>query len=514
VTSGTLTIDPADFTNTGTLEAITGGTLVLDGETVTNSDSGVDGTVSVDGTSFLDLEGATIDGGLLSNSGTLDSTGTSALTDVGITNTGTIEVTSGTLTIDPASFTNTGTLEAITGGTLVLDGETVTNSDSGVDGTVSVDGTSFLDLEGATIDGGKLSNSGTVNSTGTSALTDVGITNTGTIEVTSGTLTIDPADFTNTGTLEVKDGATVVLNGETVDNSVTDTGGTTNGTIQVDAHAVLDFEGSAINGGNLNVEALSKFDSTGISSITGATITNSGVFDVTSGTLTIDATSILNNAGKFEADGGNLIINAAVSGNLEIVSFSGLELGATAAGAYSAATVTFDVGSTGTLTLDDAAASKDVKIAGLDDDNTIDFTHLKFDSGLTTSYSGTASGGTLSIFEGGLEVAEIKLTGDYTGVHWVLGQDSRSGTTLTEAPGAIISGLDSHGNAVEDQQLTVSITDAGQSVTNATYTFETFNAATNSWEVVQSGSKNTYTPTETDEGKAFKVDLSFTDVNG
>ena len=203
-----------------------------------------------------------------------------------------------------------------------------------------------------------------------------------------------------------------------------------------------------------------------------------------------------------------------MSGNLEIVSFSGLELGATAAGAYSAATVTFDVGSTGTLTLDDAAASKDVTIAGLDDDNTIDFTHLKFDSGLTTSYSGTASGGTLSVFEGGLEVAEIKLTGDYTGVHWVLGQDSGTGTTLTEAPGAIISGLDSHGNAVEDQQLTVSITDAGQAATNATYTFETFNTATNSWEVVQSGSNNTYTPTETDEGKAFKVDLSFTDVNG
>src|SRR5581483_5432096 len=139
VTAATLTIDPAGFTNTGTLEAITGGTLVLDGETVTNSDKGVDGTVSVDASSELDLEGATISGGLLSNSGTVDSTGTSALTGVGITNIGTIEVTAGTLTIDPAGSTNTGTLEAITGGTLVLDGETVTNGEKGVDGTVSVD---------------------------------------------------------------------------------------------------------------------------------------------------------------------------------------------------------------------------------------------------------------------------------------------------------------------------------------------------------------------------------------
>ena len=113
-----------------------------------------------------------------------------------------------------------------------------------------------------------------------------------------------------------------------------------------------------------------------------------------------------------------------------------------------------------------------------------------------------------------MEVTEIKLTGDYTGVHWVLGQDSGTGTTIVEAPGAIISGLDSHGNAVEDQTLTVAITDAGQAVTNVTYTFETYNTVTHVWEVVQSGSNNTYTPDEQDEGKAFKVDLSFTDVNG
>ena len=416
--------------------------------------------------------------------------------------------------LDNVAVANTGSASAIdiTGALTLQDGTTLTNQNGTSGETIESGGS--LTMNGATITGGMLTINGTLDSAGTSFIAGATIDNTSHIHVLSGTLTIDPAGVTNTGTIEVEDSAKLVLNGETVANSVTDAGITTNGTIQVDGNGVLGFEASTVTGGNISVEFSGKLVSTGGSFINGATITNAGLFDVTDGTLTIDATSVLNNTGNLEAGGGNLVVNTAVSGNLEIHGGSQIELGAIVADAYSAATVTFDIGSTGTLKLDNAAASKDITIVGLDDDNTIDFTHLTYESGLTVDYSGGTSGGILSILDNGVEVSEVKLTGDYTGVHWVLGQDSGTGTTIVEAPGAIISGLDSHGNAVEDQTLTVAITDAGQAVTNATYTFETYNTVTHVWEVVQSGSNNTYTPDEQDEGKALKVDLSFTDVNG
>src|SRR5258708_12761850 len=93
---------------------------------------------------------------------------------------------------------------------------------------------------------------------------------------------------------------------------------------------------------------------------------------------------------------------------------------------------------------------------------------------LTVSYAGNTSGGTLSIFVGGVDVSDIKLTGDYTGVHWALANDgsSQHGTDVTEIPGAITSGLDANGNAVEGSAVTASITDGGQAVTGATYQWQ------------------------------------------
>ena len=133
----------------------------------------------------------------------MDSTGISAITNVGITNSGLIESTAGTLTIDPPvpgpTLTNSGTLEANGGeldiasnpiantGTLqaiddfILKLTTLTVTNTG-NGTVTVGNGSTLDLVSATIDGGTLGNSGTLDSTGISAITNVGITNSGLIE--------------------------------------------------------------------------------------------------------------------------------------------------------------------------------------------------------------------------------------------------------------------------------------------------------------------------------------------
>ena len=89
----------------------------------------------------------------------------SFITGATIVNSGNIEVASGTLTIDPAPVTNTGTIEVTGDSTLVLSGETVTNSvtvaDVTTNGIIQVDATdpahfSTLDLEGSTINGGTI----------------------------------------------------------------------------------------------------------------------------------------------------------------------------------------------------------------------------------------------------------------------------------------------------------------------------------------------------------------------
>ena len=234
-------------------------------------------------------------------------------------------------------------------------------------------------------------------------------------------LTIDPAPVTNTGTIEVKGDSILVLS----DEIITNTDGTTKGIIHVDANnsthfATLDLEGSTIKGGTLIISG--ELVSTGDSFITGADITNTGTIDVTSGTLTIDATSILNNTGTLETNGGNLIIDTAFAGSLEIKGAAALELGS--ADAYSQVTVTFEPEATGTLKLDHSETFSGT-VAGLDD-NTIDLVDIAYGSNPTVSYAGDASGGILSVFVGGVDVSNIKLTGDYLGVHWTLTDDGPS----------------------------------------------------------------------------------------
>ena len=131
--------------NTGTLQAIDSSTLKLTTLTVTNTGAG---TVTVGLGSTLDLASATISGGTLGNSGTLDSTGTSAITNVGITNSGTIEVLSGALKATGGSIAGSGSIQ-IDGGALFeineLDTQKVvfsgTSAELQIDGTGSVGNT-------------------------------------------------------------------------------------------------------------------------------------------------------------------------------------------------------------------------------------------------------------------------------------------------------------------------------------------------------------------------------------
>ena len=325
-TSGTLTIDPSSLDNSGELLATSGGTLVLDGLTVTNAN----GTVEADVASTLDLETTTISGGTVAVDGLLDSTGTSAINGavISIGASGILEATSGTLTIDPGSINNSGVLEA-NGGTLeidgtagdqyrhaqgdrrqhlVLNGETVTNG-----GTVQVDVGSTLDLESATISGGIVAIYGLLDTTGTCAIDDAAITNTGTIEVSArSSLTIDPSTITNTGGTITVDG-TLTLDGVIL----------TGGTLDIDSGATLDLINTQIVGvdlsdlGTINVIGNSTID--GFSSVFGGLVTVASgqtlVLDnalligtvTNDGTVKVDSGAISEFAGKASITGGKLI---------------------------------------------------------------------------------------------------------------------------------------------------------------------------------------------------------------
>ena len=285
--------------NTGSVDVQGGATW--DHETVTNNS----GQITVDSAVTLEIDTTTITNGTLIVHGTLDSVGTSKFTNVTITitNTGTIQAVSGVLNIDPVAgiditnsgiikaanggevdlvqetVINTGTLEAINGSIFKLTGTNVTNS-VGVDkGTISTDGTSELDLSGSTITGGIFANDGTVKSTGINMLTNVALTNSGTMEVLNGsTLTITGTLLGN-GTIQLDVGGKLdlgVSSSSTTQKVVFN--GTGSSTLQLDAS----FDGQ-IQG----FEASDKLDLSTIvydvhttATYTFNSVTNSGVLTV------------------------------------------------------------------------------------------------------------------------------------------------------------------------------------------------------------------------------------------
>ena len=365
--------------------------------------------------------------------------------------------------------------------------------------TIQIDSGDTLAFNAATINGGTLNVFGELDSTGTSLISGATIVNSSHINVVSGILTIDPTPVTNTGTIEVKGDSILVLSDDTITNSV----GTTSGIIQVDAtdlanshFSTLDLEHSTIQGGKLTISG--ELVSTGDSFITGVAITNSGIIDVTGGTLTIDATSTFINTGTLELDGGTLIIDAAFSGNLEIKGDAVLELGNSSPTAYSAATVTFDPASTGTLQLD---YSQDFKgtISGFGAGKTIDLADIDYSGTVTDSWNSATD--TLTISDG-IHSAALKFSGGQNSFALTSDANGKTEVVLTSAQ-ASLSGLDSAGNAVANSPVTATLTDPN--ATGVTYQWLDDGIA------ITGATSASYTPTVADEFKALDVVIGFTD---
>jgi fibronectin-binding autotransporter adhesin len=516
--TGDSSINGDIFTNTGAALTVDGGqTLILDDTRIIGGTIHDNGTVKIDSGKTLTLDGATVIGGTITDNGTIDVAGNSTIEGGTVLQHGGVTIEIGhTLTL----------LDQVT-----VSGSTITGTN--VTSIVQTDGGQTVTLNGAAITGGTLDNDGIINSTGISAFTDVIINNTGKIEATSGVLTIDPAagvTLSNSGTIQANSGE-LVLSGETVANTATlealnggllvldhTTVNNAHGLIVVgdsvpSSMSTVDLKNAAITGG----EVATHFDGVidvigGVNTINATAVDNSGTLEVTGGSLTIDAASTVQNSGLFEANGGDLIVKTELSGNAEIGGASLLELG----GAHSSANVAFLTGSTGTLTLDHADSYSGT-ISGLDD-NTLDLGNVGYGANTTASYAGTAAGGILSIFVNGVDVSNIRLSGNYLGVHWILSDDgsTQHGTDITEAPGLVVAGLDSRGDASEGSAVNALITDGGKSVTNATYAWQIFDTAQDKW-VVGSGADTasaSYVPGKQDEGHALRVSVSFTDATG
>jgi hypothetical protein len=502
-------LDGEAVSNTGDGAIDISGALTLrDGASITNGESNAV-TVECKGSLTLN-DSSSIVAGELSNAGNVyvEASPGATLDGVSVDNSsGTIHVDvaaqSATLILDDGTTITGGRLDVGDVGTLEVSTEAgATLSGVSVDNAhlVQVDEGAVLALDGSAIDNGALVNDGAIDSTGISAINGADITNEGVIEVLSGRLTIDPGTLANASTLQA-DGGELDISGETVDNS---------GTVGATGGGVLKLLSSTIDNsgdGTVAVDAASTLD-LDHSSILGGTLTISGTLDNVAGINTISSAITETGGGSIVVSGGSLDLAGPVAGDVTISGDSTVELSATGTSAYAQTTVTFATGATGTLVLDHVESFTGT-VRGLDD-NTIDLADISYGSSPTVSYAN----GVLSVFVGGVDVANLDLTGNYSGVHWILADDGTPahGTTLTEAPGAI-SGLDASGNADQGSAVSVSITDGGAAVTDARYDWQ---VSTDGVHWTEAGGQNglsSYTPVETDEGQSLRVELSFTDSN-
>jgi hypothetical protein len=497
--TGDSKIDGNARLNKGAVTVEKGVTLTLDHATVSGSSIADNGTIKVSSGKKSTLSNATVTGGALNVSGTLDSSGTTTITNTAITNNsiieaiggvlalvattsatitnaGTLQANSGELDVNGEPVANTGTLAAINDGTLKLISTTVTNTG---DGAVSVEAGSTLDLVGATIDGGTLTLSGTLVSTGISAINDADITNTGTVNVTSGTLTIDPVvqhtiinqnlieaiggelDISgdlviNTGTLEAVNGGTLKLTTVTVTN--------TGGTVTVDGTSKLYLSNVSINGGSLG-SAGHLYGVTGSNSVTAA-VTNTGTIEVQAGTL--DLAGGLSGAGSLIIDSGatlelagataQTITFAGGTDTLQLDNVAGQSFGGTIAG-QSSTGGTFNVIGAGNITTASGDALDFTAFGG-----TVD---APADIVLTPTGALTGAANGVVVTQNGVGDISLTATNDITGLNGngIVLRDSATGAgdiTVTNLTGkAIGTGAGSVGllveilNTVNDGDITI-----------------------------------------------------------
>ncbi len=295
-----MTLVGAGFVNSGTLVAQ--GTETLDGATVSGGIITDSGSIVVTGNGG-EIESATVNGGnLTASAGTLTLAGDTldgvTLVGAGFVNSGTL-VAQGTETLDGATVSggiitdsgsivvtgNGGEIESATvnGGNLTasagtltlagdtLDGVTLVGADFVNSGTLVAQGTETLD--GATVSGGIIDDYST-NSSGGIVASDIDVT---------GDSSISGAGITD-GDVTVASGVTLTLDNDTLTDATLDLD--TDAVIQIDGSTTLTLAGGSITGG-------------AIEAATGYTFSNSPVIPTLTGVAPFsDNVVAINSAGQ------------------------------------------------------------------------------------------------------------------------------------------------------------------------------------------------------------------------
>jgi len=128
------------------------------------------------------------------------------------------------------------------------------------------------------------------------------------------------------------------------------------------------------------------------------------------------------------------------------------------------ASVTFN-GATGSLILDHSSLFSGPLFnftgdGNLSSSDQIDLKDIAFGAGTTVSYSGTSSGGTLTVSDAENHTAHIALAGDYTSSTFSLSNDGSGGTVVIDpaAKQDVADGTLSFGDAALADKQTVSVT--------------------------------------------------------
>jgi len=97
--------------------------------------------------------------------------------------------------------------------------------------------------------------------------------------------------------------------------------------------------------------------------------------------------------------------------------------------------VTFAAGASGTLKIDHSLTAPFTGyLSGLTTKNSVDLVDLAWTrQSMTATYSGTASGGTLTVSNGTNSV-KLNLLGDYSTASWLLSKDGTGGTLVVDPP--------------------------------------------------------------------------------
>jgi hypothetical protein len=294
-------------TNSGTLEATNGATLLLVGDTYINAG----GTIKAVGTnSTVTVEsGATLNGGTLTTSsgGLIQVPGGQSATFSGLTTSGTLAVQNNAQALLSGVINNTGTLQVNSSGNF---------TELRISGSATLSGAGSVALAD-NVNNFILGNSGGESFTNQQSIVGPGgnigdgnltITNQGTINATlsahGNCITIQPGTggFTNTGTLEATGGGLVILNG--ANGSFTNTGGTLQAT---GSASVITLENNpSITGGTLTTSGGGLIQTPGGQTATLNSLTNSGTLalqnnadNFISGTITNNGTYQMNSTGNF-----------------------------------------------------------------------------------------------------------------------------------------------------------------------------------------------------------------------